>query len=327
MTYKICILPGDGIGKEVVPEAVRVLKKLPLDFKFFYAEAGYDCFQKTKTALPDKTLSLVKKCDATLFGAVTTPPNIKNYKSVIVNLRKKLDLFVNLRPVKSYSRKKIDLVFIRENTEGLYSGIERYEDNKNTAITERIITRSGCERLIKFAFEYAAKNNRKKITIVHKANILRKSCGMFRKTGMEISKKHKDIRFDEMLVDAMAMRLVKDPEHFDVIATTNFFGDILSDEASALVGGLGMIPSANIGKKNAIFEPVHGSAPDIAGKKIANPCAAILSAQMMLDFLGENRYADMIDDAVKNALKKNSTKDLGGNLSTKEFTDRVIGLM
>jgi isopropylmalate/isohomocitrate dehydrogenase-like protein len=330
MIYKICVLRGDGIGKEVVEEAVRVLQSLPIEFEFTYADIGYGCYLKKGDSLPQETLDKIEQSDSALFGAVTTPPNIPNYSSPILRLRQKLDLYINLRPIKYYplkdARKNVDLVIFRENTEGLYSGKEREEDDGNTAITERVITRKASERIIRAAFEYALANKRKKVTLVHKANVLRLSDGLFRKIGQEISEDYPDIEYNEMIVDAMAMRLIKDPENFDVIVTTNLFGDILSDEASMLSGGLGISASGNIGKSKSVFEPVHGSAPDIAGKNIANPIAAILAAKMMLEHLGEEDQAKKIEDAVVDAIKNNKlTPELGGNLKTKEVTDHIIG--
>ncbi|MBU0756789.1 MAG: isocitrate/isopropylmalate dehydrogenase family protein [Nanoarchaeota archaeon] len=330
--YRICVLPGDGIGKEVIPATVMLLQSLPknqIDFEFTYDEVGYGFYQKSGTPLKDETLEKVRASDAALFGAITTPPNIPDYFSVIIRLRQRLDLYSNLRPTRFYpiagAREGVDLMIFRENTEGLYSGIERVEDDGNTAITERIITRKGSERIIRAAFEYAKKNSRKKVTLVHKANVLRESDGLFKRIGQEISSHYSSIRFEEMIVDAMAMRLIKDPENFDVIVTTNLFGDILSDEASMLCGGLGFAASGNIGDNCAIFEPVHGSAPDIAGKGIANPYATVLAAKMMLEYLDESGSAAKIDNAVIGALKVLVlTKELGGKYTTSQVIDELI---
>lgn len=328
--YKITVLRGDGIGKEVVGEAVRVLQALEIDFEFDYAGIGYDCYKETGSSLPQKTIEKVRSSDATLFGAVTTPLNIENYSSPILRLRQELQLYINLRPTKylpvKNARPNVDLVIFRENTEGLYSRKEHTEDNGDTAITERIITRKASERIIKAAFEYAVKNNRKKVTLVHKANIMRLSDGLFKKISQEISSEYPNINYEEIIVDAMAMRLIKDPENFDIIVTTNMFGDILSDEASMLAGGLGTAASGNIGDNNAVFEPVHGSAPDIAGKGIANPIATILATKMMLNYLGENKSAEKIENAVISAIENNMlTPDLQGTLNTKQVTDYIIG--
>ncbi|MEK6916127.1 MAG: isocitrate/isopropylmalate dehydrogenase family protein [Nanoarchaeota archaeon] len=329
MSYKICILPGDGIGPEVIRETVKVLKALPLKFEFTYGDIGYDCYLKRGDALPQDTIKKVEKADATLFGAVTTPPNIKNYSSAILRLRQHFDLYSNLRPCISFpheiSQKGISMYIVRENTEDLYSGVERVEDNGNKAITEMIITRKASERIIRYAFELAKEKNLKKVTVVHKANVLRETCGLFRQVALEVAKNYPKIEMQEMLVDACAMQLIKNPGQFEVIVTTNMFGDILSDEASMLVGGLGLAYSGNIGKEKAVFEPVHGSAPKYAGKNIANPFATILAAKLMLEFLGENKAAQKVEDAVMSAIKKGDvTQDLGGNLTTEQAGDAVV---
>ena len=328
MSYKICVLPGDGIGAEVIEQAVKVLKALPLEFKFVYGEIGYDCYLKTGDALPKETIEKVDKADATLFGAVTTPPNIENYSSAILRLRKHFDLYANLRPCKTFpneiSQKGISMYIVRENTEDLYSGVERVEDNGNRAITEMIITRKGSERIVRYAFELAKEKNLNKVTVVHKANVLRETGGLFRKIALEIAAEYPDIEMQEMLVDACAMQLIKNPSQFQVIVTTHMFGDILSDEASMLVGGLGLAYSGNIGKEKAVFEPVHGSAPKYAGKNIANPIATILAAKLMLEFLGENESAQKVENAVMSAIKDGAvTQDLDGNLTTEQAGDAI----
>ncbi|MEM3374248.1 MAG: isocitrate/isopropylmalate dehydrogenase family protein [Candidatus Woesearchaeota archaeon] len=333
-TYKINVMPGDGIGKEVIDSALLVLNALPLKFDFVFSEIGYETYLKKGTNLPEDTIENIKNTNATLFGAVTTPPDIKNYSSAIIKLRKLFDLYANVRPCRSIphpiSRQDVDLVIVRENTEDLYSGIERIEDNGNKAITERVITREASEKIIRFGFELAVKQNRKKITIVHKANVMRETCGLFRKIAYEIYDEYKskynqfNIQMDEMHVDACAMQLIKNPSQFEIIITTNLFGDILSDEASMLVGGLGIAYSGNIGKNNAIFEPVHGSNPKNAGLNKANPIAAILSAKMMLEYLNETYYAEIIEKAVYETIKENNTTyDLGGNKTTKEVAEKI----
>lgn len=320
--YKICVLPGEGIGPEVTEEAVRVLKALPINFEFIYGDIGYETYKKFGNALPDETIEKVKNADATLFGAVTTPPNIPDYSSAILKLRKHFDLYVNLRPC---ANDKINLVIVRENTEGMYSGVERIENNGNRAVTERIITRKGSERIIRYAFEFAKRKNFKKVTVVHKANILRETCGLFRKVALEIAKEFPGIEMQELFVDACAMQLIKNPEQFEVIVTTNLFGDILSDEASMLVGGLGLAYSGNIGDNAAVFEPVHGSAPKYVGTNKINPIAAILAAKLMLEHLGLEKYAEIIKNAVKKAInEKKVTTDLGGDLTTQQVTDNII---
>jgi isopropylmalate/isohomocitrate dehydrogenase-like protein len=325
--YKITVIPGDGIGKEVIPEAVRVLQSTNLKFDFQYTQVGYEVFKKTGTSVPDDVLPKIKETQACLFGAATTPVGISGYKSAAVTLRKALDLYANVRPIKSYFAKSfakdVDLVIVRENTEGLYSGIEF--ELGDSALSIRVITRKASERIARFAFKLAL-NRRRKVTIVTKANILRKTCGLFREASLLTAKDYPQVEVDELFIDAAAMKLILKPQIFDVILTTNLFGDILSDEAAALVGGLGLAPSANIGDNYALFGPVHGSAPDIAGKGIANPIAAILSAKMMLEYFGETKWAERIDKAVTTVLTegKHLTPDLGGTATTSEITNAII---
>jgi isopropylmalate/isohomocitrate dehydrogenase-like protein len=320
---KIAIIRGDGTGPEVIDAAVHVLEALVSGIRLMEGEAGYECYKKNGTPLPEETVDLCREADSVLFGAVTTPPGIPGYKSAIITLRKALDLYANVRPVTSFpipqSRRDINLTIVRENTEGLYSGIESVSGD--TAIAQRVITRKASERITEFAFRMAKSH----VTIVHKANVLRETCGLFRKAALDVALRYPHIRTDEVLVDAMAMRLIKNPENFEVIVTTNLFGDILSDEACMLVGGLGLAPSGNIGDRYSLFEPVHGSGLAIAGKGIANPLAAMLSAGMMLEHLGEGKKAEMLKKAVEGALLKNVlTPDLGGNAKTEDVTRAVI---
>lgn len=329
MAYKICVLPGDGIGPEVTEASVRVLKSLPLEFEFTYGEIGYGSFLKNGFALPPDTIRKIETCDAVLFGAVTTPPNIQNYKSPILQLRQRFNLFANVRPCVSIpsqvSRSNINIIVFRENTEDLYSGVERLEDNGNRAVTEMIITRSASEKILRYGFEYAKKNKIDKVHVIHKANVLRETCGLFLRVAQEISIEYPEIEMQDMLVDSCAMQLIKDPGQFRIIITTNMFGDILSDEASMLVGGLGIAYSGNIGETNAVFEPVHGSAPKHAGSNKANPVATILAAKMMLDHLGEKETGTMLYEAVMKAISENQvTQDLGGNLGTTQAADSII---
>jgi homoisocitrate dehydrogenase len=329
---KICVLPGDGIGPEVIEQAVKVLKALPLQIEFTYGDIGYETYQKTGDALPAETLEKVKNADATLFGAVTTPPNIEGYKSPILRLRQALDLYSNVRPCRSIpseiSRPGINMIIVRENTEDLYSGIERVEDGGNRAISEMVITRKASERIIRYAFELAIKHDFRKVTVVHKANVLRETCGLFRKIAYEVAASYPHVQMEEILVDACAMQLIKNPSQFQVIVTTNMFGDILSDEASMLVGGLGIAYSGNIGEWTAVFEPVHGSAPKYVGQNRANPVAAILSAKLMLEYLGEPELAKRIENAVLSAIeRKEVTADLGGSLSSSETAEKIIKLL
>lgn len=329
---RILVIPGDGIGPEVTASAVKVLGSLGLPLSFEEAEAGFACYRRHGTSLPESTVKKAEESDAVLFGAVTTPPGIEGYSSAILGLRRSLGLFANVRPVRSFphaaSRQGIDMVIVRENTEGLYAGRERLSEDGNTAVSERVITREASMRIARFAYALAESQGRRKVTIVHKANVLRKSCGLFRESCLEVARDHPAIETDEALVDATAMRLIQRPEAFDVILTTNLFGDILSDEASMLVGGLGLAPSANIGGRHALFEPVHGSAPDIAGKGIANPFAAVLSAGMMLDWLGYAAEAKRVGQAVGRALiQGTTTPDLGGSLTTAQAADALITLI
>ncbi len=329
MTYQICLLPGDGIGPEVIACAEQVLNTLNLEIQFTRAEIGYAAYQQLGSPLPQATLECMRAADATLFGAVTTPPNIPGYFSPVVRMRQELDLYANLRPCRSIhhpsSRPGIDLLIVRENTEGLYSGIERLEDNGNRAITERVITRHGSERIARKAFELARLSGRKSVHIVHKANVLRQTCGLFRQVALEVASEYPEIQTLELLVDACAMELVRAPEQFEVIVTTNLFGDILSDEACMFVGGLGVASSGNIGLQAAVFEPVHGSAPTLAGKNCANPTATLLAAAMMLEHIGEPGPAARLRDAVENCLAGGLvTPDLGGTLSTSQMTWEVI---
>jgi homoisocitrate dehydrogenase len=329
MKYKICLLSGDGIGPEVAASARHVLEVLPIQWDFVECGIGYGEYQRSGSPLPDSTLQEIRHADAALFGAVTTPPNLPNYFSPVVRMRQALELFANLRPCKSIphesSKSGIDMLIVRENTEGLYSGIERLEDDGNRAITERVITRKGSERIIRKAFDIAQQRERKIVHVVHKANVLRQTCGLFRAVAFEIAKEYPDINMQEMLVDTCAMELVRAPEQFDVIVTTNLFGDILSDEACMFVGGLGVAASGNIGTNAAVFEPVHGSAPSLVGTGKANPIATLLAAAMMLDYLNEKESAERLRKAVETCIANNeSTPDLGGNLTTNQVTERVI---
>jgi homoisocitrate dehydrogenase len=328
--HRICLLPGDGIGPEVIDQAARVLDALGLGLEFTHAEIGYAAYQKHGSPLPDATLAAIHASDAALFGAVTTPPDIPGYFSPVIRMRREFDLYANLRPCQSIphpiSHPGIDLVIVRENTEDLYVGIERLEENGEKAIGEMVITRRASERIARKAFQVARDRGYRKVTIVHKANVLRQTTGLFRRTALAVAAEFPEIAAEDMLVDTCAMELVRDPGQFQVIVTTNLFGDILSDEASMLVGGLGMACSGNIGDEMAIFEPVHGSAPKIAGLHKANPFAAILSAAMLLDHIGCPTEASRIRIAIEGLLQESLvTEDLGGRLSTEEVTERLIG--
>lgn len=323
--YEIAVIPGDGIGKEVMEATINVLESLDVDFNFTYGEAGDECLEKNGMALPDETIQLAKNADACLFGAAG-----ETAADVIVRLRQELNLFANLRPVKSYPNtnalfENLDFMIVRENTEGMYIAKEE-EYTAEGAIARRIITRKASERIIEYAFQYAKDNNKSKVTGVHKANVLKISDGLFRDIFNEIADKYKDeIDSEDFYVDATAMYLITRPESFEVIVTTNLFGDILSDEGAGLVGGLGMIPSGNIGENGALFEPVHGSAPDIAGQGIANPLAMMLSAVMMLNYLGESEAEEKLNNAILELLNEGKclTPDLGGSSTTMEVSEAI----
>jgi homoisocitrate dehydrogenase len=321
------LINGDGVGKEVIPAAAQVLDALNLGITFTSAEAGWDCFQQHGNALPDATKAAMKAASATMFGATSSPSTkVEGYASPVLAMRKLFELYANLRPTVSMpgSMEGLDLLIVRENTEGMYSGRERREGD--TAITERVITVKASERIARYAFQLAQKRARKQVTIVHKANVLKETDGLFRECCLRVATEFPDVTYNELLVDACAMWLVKDPCRFDVIVTTNLFGDILSDEAAGLIGGLGIAPSANVGSEGvAYFEPVHGSAPDIAGKGIANPVGAILSAAMLLDYVGQPDAARRVESAVRRALSDGiQTADLGGTASTDQMTKAVI---
>ncbi len=329
---RVCLLPGDGIGPEVIGAARRVLEALPVQFAWTEGEIGFGAYQRCGSPLPEATLEKVRAAEATLFGAVTTPPDIPGYFSPILRLRKTFDLYANLRPVRSIpnpiSRQGIDMVIVRENTEGLYSGIERVEEDGARAVTERVITRRGSQRIARAAFDLARKRGASKVTVVHKANVLRQTCGLFRRTALELAAEYPDLEVQELLVDTCAMELIRAPEQFQVIVTTNLFGDILSDEASMLVGGLGLAASGNLGEGAAVFEPVHGSAPKLVGTGQANPLATLLSAAMMLDHLGEGQQAARLRAAVEQVIATGQvTPDLGGTLRTEEVVDAVIQVL
>jgi homoisocitrate dehydrogenase len=325
--FRICVIEGDGIGHEVIPAALQVLEASGFSFNAIHADGGWECFQRCGSSLPDRTIALARESDAVLFGAVSSPSHkVEGYSSTIVGLRRTLDLFANLRPSHSWpiptSHPGIDLLIVRENSEGLY--VRRERSDGETAVAERIITRRGATRIARMACEWAMRR-RRKLTIVHKANVLPETCGLFRKVALGVAAEYPSLTVDELLVDTAAMRLVTSPEVFDVIVTTNLFGDILSDEAAGLIGGLGLAPSANIGACRALFEPVHGSAPDVAGRGIANPLAAILAAGMLLDHLGQPSRAERVRRGVEEVLVQGPhTPDLGGSATTAEVTAAVV---
>ena len=326
--YTVTLIPGDGIGPEVTDAMVKVVEASGAKINWEKVQAGEAVIEKYNTAIPDYVIDSIKKNKVAIKGPITTPVG-KGFKSVNVTLRQKLDLYVNLRPIKSFKGIKsryedVDLVIVRENTEDLYAGIE-HKIGDYAAESIKIITKPACERICKFAFDYAKDNDRKKVTGVHKANIMKLSDGLFLNTFREVAKDY-NIESDDLIVDAAAMNLVLNPENYDVMVMPNLYGDILSDLCSGLVGGLGIIPGANIGKDVAVFEAVHGSAPQIAGQNIANPTAIIQSAVMMLKYLGEVDAAKKIEKALEEVFLKGEklTVDLGGNSTTEEFTDEII---
>ncbi len=326
----ICVLPGDGIGPEVVESAVKVLEKATDQLEFVYADIGKAAFEKVGSYLPDETFDLMKSCDSCLFGAVTSP-DILDHESPVLKFRKELDLYANLRPVRTLvevpNRPSIDLALIRENSEGMYTQDEVFDDGGVT--TRRRVTRRASERIVGFAIEYARLNGRKKITCVHKSNVLRASDGLFLSVFRELmASKGAGLKAEEQLVDSAAMKLVVEPKVFDVIVTLNLYGDILSDVAAGVAGGLGFAPSGNIGPKHSVFEPAHGSAPDIAGKGIANPTATILAGALMLRHLGLSRPADDVEKAVSEVYSTGHlTMDMGGRHGSKSFTEHVVGVL
>ena len=329
MAYSITLIPGDGIGPEVTAAARQVLDASGVEFKWTEAPAGVAALEALGDPLPEATVEAVRNADATLKGPATTPTGV-GFRSINVALRQKLTLYANFRPARSLPGIKtryedVDLIVVRENTEGLYSGLEHVVV-PGVVESLRIITAVASERIAKFAFETAVRQDRKRVTCVHKANILKLSDGLFLDSCRKIAADFPEIEFDDCIVDAAAMKLVSNPHQFDVMVMENLFGDILSDLTSGLVGGLGVTPSANIGEGMAVFEAVHGSAPDIAGKGIANPTAIILSSVLMLRYLGEKEAADRVEEAVRSVLAagKALTGDLGGKATTQQYTDAVL---
>ncbi|MGM0379756.1 MAG: isocitrate/isopropylmalate dehydrogenase family protein [Bacillota bacterium] len=327
--YNITLIPGDGIGPEITEAVKEILKALNIDINWDIQKAGKIAKKETGDLIPESVYESIEKNKVVLKGPITTPIG-SGFRSINVHLRKKYNLFANIRPVKTIGNldlryDNIDLTIFRENIEGLYAGIEKVISDEEIHAIKKV-TKTGCKNIITEAFEYAKKNDLKKVTVAHKANILKKADGLFLDTAREISKKYKDIELEEVIIDNMCMQLVKNPEKFNLIVTTNLYGDILSDLAAGLVGGLGLIPGANIGKDKAIFEAVHGSAPDIAGKKIANPTALLRSAIMMLKYLGEDKKASDLSNALEKVYTEKLvlTKDLGGESSTKEFSNEII---
>ncbi len=333
MTYQATLIHGDGIGPEITAETVKVIEASGVKFEWEEELAGMAAVDATGTPLPDATIDSIKRTHLALKGPLTTPIGT-GFRSVNVGLRKDFELYANVLPARTIMPggryENVDIVLVRENLEGLYIGYEHFiqigDDPRAVGESIAVVTRVGCERVIRYAFEYALRQGRKKVTIVHKANILKMVSGLFLEVGKQIAKEYAGrIESNDMIVDNTAMQLVMRPEQFDVMVTTNMFGDILSDEVSGLVGGLGLAPGANIGTRAAIFEAVHGSAPDIAGKGVANPSAQMLAAAMMLDHVGELDAGRRIRQAVEKVIVADNlrTRDLGGTASTKEFGDAV----
>jgi isocitrate dehydrogenase (NAD+) len=334
MGVAVTLIPGDGIGPAISAATVKILEAAGAEIDWDVQVAGMAAVAKYGDPIPDATLDSIKRTRVALKGPLETPVG-EGFRSINVALRKTFDLYANVRPAYSIvpggRYRDLDIVMIRENTEGLYVGIEHYikigDDPRAAAESVALITRAGSERIVRYAFEYAVKHGRKKVTLVHKANILKFSQGLFLDTGRLIAREYVGrVEFDERIVDAMAMNLVLNPERFDVIVTTNLFGDILSDQISGLVGGLGLAPGANVGLHGAIFEAVHGTAPDIAGKGVANPGALILAGCMLLEHLGQGERGRRIRQALEAVIKegKTVTRDLGGTASTDAFTDAII---
>jgi len=327
----ITVIPGDGIGPSIIDATIKVLDKVGCNFEYDFADAGLAALEKHGELVPEETLALIEKNKVTLKGPLTTPVG-EGFTSINVTLRKHFKLYANLRPVISFKGTKaryedIDILTVRENTEGMYSGLgQTLSDDGEYAEARSLITREGAERILEFAYQTAQKEGRKKVTAVHKANILKSTSGLFLKTAREVAARYPDIESTEMIVDNCCMQLVMNPAQFDVIVTTNLFGDILSDLCAGLVGGLGMAPGANIGDDCAIFEAVHGSAPDIAGKNLANPTSVMLAAIQMLEYLDMSDKAEKIRDAIKDVIESGdrTTGDLGGSHGTTDFTEAVL---
>src|SRR5262245_44324468 len=329
MTYRIALIPGDGIGPEVTAAARRVVDATGLQIRWQIVAAGQTALEAEGVPMPAGTLDMIRSTDATLKGPTATPGGT-GFRSVNVELRQKLHLYANYRPARSMPGvptryEDVDLIVVRENTEGLYSGLE-HEVVPGVVESLRVVTETASERIARFAFETARRQGRKRVTCVHKANILKLSDGLFLRTCRRVAESFTDIAFDDCIIDAAAMKLVLNPHAFDVMVMENLFGDIVSDLTAGLIGGLGLAPSANVGEKTAVFEAVHGSAPDIAGRGIANPTALILSAVLMLRYLGEKHVADRVENAVRSVFTEGKvrTGDLGGTATTDQFVEALL---
>ncbi|MFN3965492.1 MAG: isocitrate dehydrogenase [Silanimonas lenta] len=330
MSQTIAVIRGDGIGPEIMDASLEVLDAMKLGLEYEFVEAGMSALEKTGELLPAATLDAIRRHRIALKSPLTTPVG-EGFTSINVALRKQFDLYANVRPATSFPGTKaryenIDIITVRENTEGAYIGEgQTLSEDGETALLTQKVTRKGSERIVRYAFDLARRLGRRKVTVVHKANILKSTSGLFLKVAREVAAKYPDIQCNEMIVDNTCMQLVMRPEQFDVIVTTNLFGDILSDLCAGLVGGLGLAPGANIGEHAAIFEAVHGSAPDIAGKNIANPCALLLAAGQMLDHLGHVEQANRLRQAIRDTLaaKDGVTPDVGGTGTTQSFARAV----
>jgi len=333
--HNVVLIPGDGIGKEITKSVTKILETAGAKINWIECKAGEGANDELGTPLPQETIDAIKEHRIALKGPLTTPVGA-GFRSINVALRQKFNLYSNIRPARSLPNihspfQEVDMVLFRENTQGLYIGKEHWVDEEEKhAESIAVVTRDASEKIITAAFEYAKKRGRKKVTLVHKANILKLTTGLFLKIGKEISQNYPEIEFEDLIVDNMAMQMVMRPQQFDVIVTTNLFGDILSDLASGLVGGLGVTGAANIGDDAAMFEAVHGSAPDIAGKGLANPTALLFSALMMLEYLGEDRLAEKIRSAIYTVLQEHKdecTQDIGGQGNTESYTEAICKLL
>jgi isocitrate dehydrogenase (NAD+) len=332
MSHKITLIPGDGIGSEVTQAVVRILDATGLKFEWETVQAGAEAYEKYKEYIPKALTESIERTHVALKGPITTPVG-GGFASINVKLRKQFDLYANFRPVRNLPHiptryPDIDLVIIRENTEGLYSGLE-HEVVPGVVESLKIMTEKACTRIARFAFEYARKNQRKKVHAVHKANIMKMSDGLFLRCSRNVAKDYPEITYGEHIVDNTCMQLVMNPYQYDVLVMENLYGDIISDLCAGLVGGLGLVPGANLGDQHAIFEAVHGSAPDIAGKNLANPTALLRSALLMLRHIGEFDAALKIRNALEKVYRDRDklTKDVGGKAGTKEFAESVIAAM
>src|SRR5215813_8894804 len=332
MTHKITLIPGDGIGTEVTQAVVRILEATGLKFEWETVQAGAEAFEKYKVYIPKELTESIERTRVALKGPIMTPVG-GGFASINVQLRKQFDLYANFRPVRNLPHiptryPDIDLVIIRENTEGLYSGLE-HEVVPGVVESLKVMTEKACTRIARFAFQYARNNQRKKVHAIHKANIMKLSDGLFLRCSQNVAKEYPEITYGEHIVDNTCMQLVMNPYQYDVLVMVNLYGDILSDLCAAFVGGLGLVPSANLGESCAIFEAVHGSAPDIAGKNIANPTAVLRSSLLMLRHLGEHEAALKIRNALEHVYRDRTkiTRDIGGTAGTSEFADAVISAM